>query len=262
MIGSIELPEQLSVLCNNYQVEEEFEGESPTEVFRLTRNSDTLYLKIGHKKFSNTTYSIAREKDVMLWLSQRLRAPKVLDYLENDEYQFLLMNKLDGEFLFEKKETNPYEFVDIFAEAVKQVQAISAADCPFDSSLDIRLSELKYLIDNDLAACDDFVTSGLPFNHPEELYQNLLATRFAECKLFSHGDMSDRNIVIDSRGNIGFIDWGRGGCADVWGDIAHAARNIRDETGEEKLVQRFFEKLQVAEDKQKIQYHLWLDVLF
>ena len=152
--------------------------------------------------------------------------------------------------------------MDTFAEAVKQLQAISTDDCPFDSSLDIRLSELKYLIDNNLAAYDDFVTSGLPFNKPEDLYQNLLATRFPECKLFSHGDMSDGNIVIDPRGNIGFIDWGRGGCADVWGDIAHAARNIREETGEEKLVQRFFKKLQIEEDKQKIKYHLWLDELF
>ena len=102
--------------------------------------------------------------------------------------------------------------------------------CPFDSILDVRLRELKHLIDNDLAAYDDFVAgelplsdaeglyqhlladaeeSKLPFRDPEELYQHLIATKFSEHKVFSHGDMSDGNISIDAQGTIGFIDWGK-----------------------------------------------------
>ena len=262
MIANIELPARLRALCDTYQVEEDCLGESPAEVYRLTRNSDTLYLKIGRREFSITTYSVAREKDIMLWLSQRIRVPEVLDYQENDEYQFLLMQQLDGEALYKKMSCNILEFVDIFAEAIKQVQAIDIADCPFDSGFDTRLSELKYLLNNELIAYEDFATSSLPFNNPEALYQYLLTARFPESTVFSHGDMSDANIVVDTQGDLGFIDWGRGGCADVWTDVAHAARNIREETGDEKLAERFFERLRVDEDKQKIKYHLWLDELF
>lgn len=262
MIENIELPKRLRTLCDTYHVEADCLGESPAEVFRLTRNAETLYLKIGRREFAPTTFSVAREKDVMLWLSERLRVPQVLDYQENDEYQFLLMQKLDGEALYKKKNENIHEFVDIFAESIKLVQAVDITDCPFDSGLELRLSELKYLLDGELAAYEDFETGSLPFDEPEALYQHLLDTRFSESTLFSHGDMSDANILINSEGDIGFIDWGRGGCADVWTDIAHAARNIREETDDEKLVERFFARLQVVEDKERIEYHLWLDELF
>ncbi|MEM9487342.1 MAG: APH(3') family aminoglycoside O-phosphotransferase [Cyanobacteria bacterium P01_F01_bin.116] len=260
MIGNIELPKSLRALCNTHQVEEDCEGESPADVFKLTRNSETLYLKIGHQKFSNTTYSIAREKDVILWLNQQIKVPEILDYLENDEHQFLLMKQLEGERLYEKQETHPHEFVDTFAEAIKQLQKID--DCPFDSSLDMRLAELKYLIDNALIAYDDFVDSKSPFSSPEDLYQHLLATKFLEFPVFSHGDMNDANIIVDSQGGIGLIDWGRGGCADIWCDIAHAAQNIWEETKDRTLMQRFFENLKIDEDEQKIKYHLLLDELF
>ncbi|MEO0373297.1 MAG: aminoglycoside 3'-phosphotransferase [Cyanobacteria bacterium P01_A01_bin.17] len=282
MINNIELPKALKVLCSNYQVEEDTEGESPTEVFKLTKKSETLYLKIGHQKLANTTYSIDREKAVMLWLAEKIRVPKILGYWESDNHQFLLMTKLEGESLSEKQEADPDAFVDAFAEAIQQLQAIMIDDCPFDSGLDVRLRELKYLMDNDVAAYDDFVAgelpfsdaeglyqhlladeeSRLPFRNPEELYQHLIETKFLEHKVFSHGDMSDGNILIDAQGRIEFIDWGRGGCADTWCDIAHAARNIRAELGEESQVQRFFKKLKIEEDRQKIMYHLLLDQLF
>ena len=283
MLNNIELPKVLKALCSNYQVEEDTAGESPTEVFKLTKKSETLYLKIGHQKLANTTYSINREKTVMLWLAEKIRVPKVLDYWESDHHQFLLMTKLEGESLSEKQEADSDVFVDAFAEGIQQLQAIRIDDCPFDSGLDVRLRELKYLMDSDLAAYDDFVAgelplsdaeglyqhllvdteeSRLPFRNPEELYQHLIETKFSERNVFSHGDMSDGNILIDAQGRIGFIDWGRGGCADIWCDIAHAARNIWAELGEENQVQRFFKKLKIEEDSQKIMYYLLLDQLF
>lgn len=265
MIGNIELPKALSDLFNTYQVEEDLEGESPTEVFKLIGPSETLYLKIGHQKFSSTTYSIAREKDVMLWLSERMKVPEVLDYLEKDEHQFLLMKRLEGEVLYDKWENKAFssdEFVDTFAEAIKQLQEIAIDDCPFDSGLDMRLSELEHLIENNLIAYTDFAASKLPFSSPEDLHQHLLATRFPERPVFSHGDMNDANIIIDSQGDIGLIDWGRGGHADIWCDIAHAAQNIWVETEDRTLVRRFFNNLDIEEDEPKIEYHLLLDTLF
>lgn len=265
MIGDIELPKELKTLCNTYQLEEDFEGESPTDVFKLIGPSETLYLKIGHQKFSNTTYSIARERDVMLWLSQKLRVPKVLNYLEKNEYQFLLMQQLEGEGLYDKWEKGEFssdKFVDVFAEAIKQLQTIQITDCPFDSSLDVRLSELRYLIDNNLIANGDLAASELPFTDPEGLYQHLQTPQFTENLVFSHGDMNDANIIIDAQGKIGLIDWGRGGRADIWGDIAHAVRNIWEETKDKALTQRFFRRLQIEKDEQRIKYHLLLDTLF
>lgn len=265
MIGDIELPKELKTLCNTYQLEEDLEGESPSDVFKLIGPSETLYLKIGHQKFSNTTYSIAREKDVMLWLSGKIVVPQILCYLEDDEHQFLLMKQMKGEVLYSKWEKGGFssdEFVDVFAEAIKLLQAIKTDECPFDSSLDVRLSELEYIIRDNLIAYEDFSVSQLPFSSPKDLRQYLLTNIFSECLMFSHGDMSCGNILVDSRRNIGFIDWGRGGCADMWCDIAHAAHNIREETGEEKSVQRLFKKLGIEEDEQKVKYHLLLDTLF
>ena len=96
MLNNIELPKALKALCSTYQVEEDTEGESPTEVFKLTKKSETLYLKIGHQKLSSTTYSIDREKTLMLWLVEKIRVPKVLDYWESDNHQFFTHDQARG----------------------------------------------------------------------------------------------------------------------------------------------------------------------
>jgi aminoglycoside phosphotransferase len=42
MIGHVELPKELKELCQKYQLEEDLEGESPTDVFQLIGQSRTL----------------------------------------------------------------------------------------------------------------------------------------------------------------------------------------------------------------------------
>ena len=261
LLGRIQLPPTIRSLLEHRLVEKDGEGESPTSVFRLSFANEILYLKLVHNKYEPTSYSVEREKDVLIWLSGRLPVPRVIDYAETDDHQFLVMSQVEGRRLADLRDVPASEVVRLFAEAIRQVQCVGVNDCPFDSCVDVRLSELKYLLDAGLAATEDLRDGEVPFDDPLELYQRLSAHRPEQQVVFSHGDMSDGNLFIDNSPRLGYVDWGRGGKADIWCDIAHAMQNIEAELGSQH-VDEFFELLGMSPDWDRIRYHLWLDELF
>lgn len=58
------------------------------------------------------------------------------------------MSGIDGAMYLEEK---PKKIIELYAECIKLFQSIDISDCPFNNNIDNRLTELDYLLDNNLA---------------------------------------------------------------------------------------------------------------
>lgn len=256
---------QLNKLIKKYRCIKDTEGMSPAEVYKLVGGNENLYLKMTDSRYKGTTYDVEREKDMMLWLKGKLPVPEVLYFEQYGSWNFLLMSEVDGVMCSEEYEIhkNPKKIIELYAECIKLFQSIDSSDCPFNNNTDNRLTELDYLLNNDLADVDcENWEEDTPFKEPRELYDFLKTNKPSEELVFSHGDLGDSNILVRNNKISGFIDLGRSGKADRWYDIAFCIRSIRDDIGEEKYVKLFFELLGIEPDWEKIKHYILLDELF
>ena len=60
-----------------------------------------------------------------------------------------------------------------------------------------------------------------------DLYEYLVKNQPMPDPVFSHGDFCLPNIFVSDQKVTGFVDWGRGGVADRWQDIALCVRSLR-----------------------------------
>ncbi|HHM3121468.1 TPA: aminoglycoside 3'-phosphotransferase [Staphylococcus aureus] len=239
-MAKMRISPELKKLIEKYRCVKDTEGMSPAKVYKLVGENENLYLKMTDSRYKGTTYDVEREKDMMLWLEGKLPVPKVLHFERHDGWSNLLMSEADG-----------------------VLHSIDISDCPYTNSLDSRLAELDYLLNNDLADVDcENWEEDTPFKDPRELYDFLKTEKPEEELVFSHGDLGDSNIFVKDGKVSGFIDLGRSGRADKWYDIAFCVRSIREDIGEEQYVELFFDLLGIKPDWEKIKYYILLDELF
>jgi len=233
------------------------EGMSAAEVVKCRADNEDLFIKSIDSKYANTTYSVKREQEIMRWLQGKLNVPSILDFGEERSREYMVMNELRGIHI-DDFEDNPDEYITHLANCIKLVQSVDASNCTFDSTLDVRLAELKWLIDNNLASLDDWEDTTI-FTDPHELYQWLCDNKPTEDLVFSHGDIT-ANFFVNGADYF-FYDMGRAGIADKWMDIAFCVSNIR-EFEDKKYEDRFFELLNIKPDYKKIEYFILLDEMF
>lgn len=236
------------------------DGMSPANVYKCTIGEDVYYLKTIDKKFSQTTYSVKREAEMMKWLQGKLKCPCVLEYGEQDTIEYLLMGELKG-WHIDEFANQPLQYISYLAKAIKQLWSVDINDCNFDSRIDFRLAELRYLLDNNLADVDlSNWQQTIGFTEPEELYKWLCDNKPLEELVFSHGDIGANFFVADDE--IYFYDLARCGVADKWLDIAFCVRDIREYYSDTEYENKFFELLGIEPDYEKINYYILLDNMF
>lgn len=263
-MSNLRLSKQLGEITRNYRFVEDTEGMSPARVYKLIGRNENLYLKISENQYRGTTYDVEREKDIILWLTGKLPVPEVLHFEQYENTSFMLMREVRGDVGYEyyQKQRDPKKMINIYKDGIKLFQSVSVLDCPFHSNIDFRLNELEYLLQNNLADIDvENWENDTPFRDSNELYSFLKTHKPHEELVFSHGDFGDSNIFIVNDQVSGFIDWGRGGKADKWCDIAFCVRSIQHDMGEEYL-DLFFDLLEIEPDWDKIRYYILLDELF
>jgi len=262
----LRLSKQLREITRNYRFIKDTEGMSPARVYKLIGRNKNLYLKISDSRYHGTTYDVEREKDIMLWLKSKLPVPEILHFEQHENENFLLMSEIDGVVGHEDYEQrhDSKRMVKIYSEGIKLFQSISTSDCPFDNSVNNRLTELDYLLRHQLADVNsDNWEDDTPFREPKELYAFLQTHKPKEELIFSHGDFGDSNIFIRNNQISGFIDLGRSGKADKWYDIAFCVRSIQNDIGNDtEYLDLFFNLLEIEPDWDKIKYYILLDELF
>ncbi|KQV87808.1 aminoglycoside phosphotransferase [Massilia sp. Root351] len=211
-------------------------GESPCQVHSFKRGNDQFFLKASPAVFAPTTYSVRREAAIMRWLSGRLNVPEVVLAESSGSHEYMITRAVPGVPLSARIDTGQ-PVMALFLEALRQLQSVPAAECPFDAGARLRLRELDYLLGKGLIDEDYDLEPWPGLATPQDLVARLHATVPQEDLVFAHGDLGDSNVLVDKRDQLYFIDFGRGGLADRWMDIAFAHRNLREEESEAAAAQ-------------------------
>ncbi|MYM65825.1 APH(3') family aminoglycoside O-phosphotransferase [Pseudoduganella sp. FT55W] len=235
-------------------------GESPCEVHSFQRGKELYFLKTSPAVYAETTYSVLREAAVLQWLSGRINVPEVMLTAQDDQREYMITRAVPGKPLAALIETKQ-PVLDLFTESLRQVQSVSIANCPFDSTAAVRLRELEFLVSQGLID-EDFDFDQWPGLHtPQDLLARLHATMPQEDLVFSHGDLGDSNIFVTDHDELHFIDLGRGGKADRWLDIAFVHRNLSEEISAASA-RKFLAQLPFPDAPQKREFFEQLDELF
>ena len=213
-------------------------------------------------KITPVSRSSDNEIKLLRWLDGKLPVPKIIEAVTEDGHNYLLMSRISGEMAHVNLN------VKALANALKMLWEIDISDCPCSNVVSEKLIQAKYNVDNNLVDTDEFddETFGSEgFKSVADLYSYLETNRPTEDFVFSHGDFCLPNIFLSGADVTGYIDWGTGGIADRWQDIALCVRSICYNYGEEdylKYKALLFDELGIEPDEEKIRYYRLLDELF
>ncbi|HDU2980850.1 TPA: aminoglycoside O-phosphotransferase APH(3')-VIa, partial [Klebsiella pneumoniae subsp. pneumoniae] len=190
----MELPNIIQQFIGNSVLEPNKIGQSPSDVYSFNRNNETFFLKRSSTLYTETTYSVSREAKMLSWLSDKLKVPELIMTFQDEQFEFMITKAINAKpisalFLTEQ------ELLAIYKETLNQLNAVAIIDCPFISSIDHRLKESKFFIDNQLLdeIDQDDLDAELWGDHKTyiSLWNELNETRVEERLVFSHGDITD-----------------------------------------------------------------------
>ncbi|WP_105615800.1 APH(3') family aminoglycoside O-phosphotransferase [Vallitalea okinawensis] len=250
-------PDKISQYINGMSVIENDIGLSKARLFHLKKGNKELYLKVEKDNLESM-----QEQIVMQWLQDKLEVPKIISNCNYENYNYLLMTKVNGEMACtEKSLCNPKCLVKALADGIFRLQSVSIADCPFDWSLSNKLDKAWKRIENNEIDMSDW-EDDTEFSSPHELYEFLIANRPKEDLVFSHGDYCLPNVFIHNEQMVGLIDVGNSGIADKWQDIALCVRSLEHNLCSREYTDLLFKYLNIEPDLEKIRYYILLDELF
>lgn len=241
-------------------------GMSGSEIF--------LFKKMA-LKIEKTSCTSENERKLLTWLDGKLPVPRIIETETEDGYSYLLMSRLQGEMACSKKSMrNAENTVKALANGLKLLWQVDISNCPCSNVVSEKLSQAKYNIENYLVEMEYFNPGTFGpegFSDLPDLYNFLDRKRPKEDFVFSHGDFCLPNVFVKGSDVTGFLDWGSGGIADRWQDIALCLRSLRlnyvklsgyGEADYRKRKEQLFQELAIEPDEEKIRYYLLLDELY
>jgi len=260
------LPENISKKTAGLSWKYDDSGRSDSDVLLF----DELVLKI-----EKTTRSSEQERMLLEWLEGKLPIPKVIAFETCENYSFLLMSKMPGEMVCTGNSLkNMEKSVIAITDGLKAMWKIDISNCPFSETISDKLAYAKQNIENNLVDVNDFDPETLNqegFSNANDLFDYLNRNRPKEDLVFSHGDYTFQNVLVSGYNITGLVDWGRGGIADRWQDIALIYRHLKNrhkkyglysERDYQNYKSLFFSELGLEPDEEKIRYFILMDELF
>ncbi|UUZ89362.1 aminoglycoside 3'-phosphotransferase [Paenibacillus sp. P25] len=255
-----DIPQALAERTRGYSWEQITLGMSEASVFRLQDDGNTYYLKIQPNR---AVEHLWQERDRLLWLQGKLPVPEVLAYEQDDRSEYLLITEIRGVNASDPSH-RPHlpELMALLASGLRSIHSVDTAGCPFLQTLEVKLKEAGYRTESGLIDEADF-DEKRQGKKAADLFQELVRDRpESEDLVFTHGDYCLPNILICEGGVSGFIDWGRGGVADRYQDLALAARSIAYNFGSE-WIPFFLKEYGLGEaDEAKLEFYQLLDEFF
>jgi aminoglycoside phosphotransferase len=254
------LPPNLRQVVSGYSWRQNNTGYSSAQVFRLeAKDKNSLYLKIDSRA---SKHSLLQEKLKLDWLKNRLPAPEVLLFAEDETNAYLLLSEISGVDASEDSTKNNIpRAIKQLANGLKLIHSLPIEDCPFDARLARKIEIARERMINGLVEEADFDEQRLG-RTAAHLFEELLANVPPDEDLvFTHGDYCLPNVILENGNLSGFVDWQSAGVADRCQDIALLTRSVRHNFGEvwEKTV---FEIYGIAPDWKKIHFYRLLDEFF
>jgi len=258
------LPESIRAAVGDRILVSEGIGMSGASVYYL----DELVLKI-EKADRESENNLA----MLRWLRGKVPVPEVVAEETVGDMRYLLMSRLPGKMACDASFLNrPVETVKRLAEGLRLLWSIDPKDCPCDQTLEKKLENARYQVDNGLVDLENvepetFGEGG--FASPAHLLRWLEENRPDEEPVLSHGDYCLPNVFLGDGQVSGFLDLGRSGLADKWLDIAICWRSLRDNFNGSYGYSDpgfdpdcLFTELGIQPDWEKIRYYLLVDELF
>jgi aminoglycoside 3'-phosphotransferase II len=204
-------------------------GMSGADVYRIrARGAPDRFLKVVR---GESAAALSREIERTTWLGARsIRVPSILMSFVGVDLAAAIMSRVPGAPLAASG-CAPLAGVRAIARELRRLHRLPAADCPFDESTHTRLLRATEAIERGLVDSRDFDARNrmLP---PHELYGRLAAAvPEPEDLVVVHGDATLDNILMDSLGQVGFIDCGHCGRGDRYVDLAIVTEQIEAEFG-------------------------------
>lgn len=251
------LTKKISKFIENANLEEIGIGCSDSQVIEIQKDNGLYFLKIAKKGM------LTSEFEKLKWLEGKLNVPKVILYDLSDDTEYLITEAIEGEMICsDYYVNNPDIGIKVIAEAFKQISSVNIDDCPFDVSIDYKLSLVENNLKNKLIDEKDLKKETLEkYGNLDNILKFLKEHKFNDTLCFSHGDTSLPNIFASNNQFAGFIDVGECGIADKWFDLAICEKSIRRNYGEE-FVSKFYEELNIIPNRDKINYYLLMMELY
>lgn len=223
--------------------------------WRLERAGETRYLK--KRKVSRHHYTLADERDRLVWARDRISVPEVLDFWTDDDTEWLLLMNIPGRSAAtDEMKADASWVVALLAKGLRAFHdALDPDDCPFDFRNDVAIAHVRArleagIFDRNYEFHDEF-----KHHSPAEAVARLEAIRpDDEDLVVCHGDYCFPNILIENRCITGYLDVGELGVADRWCDVAVGAWSTTWNVGQgyEDL---FYESYGIEPDTQRIEYY-------
>lgn len=209
-------------------------GCSGTQIYHIGQH----FLKIAlYQNISIQDQSVLEaEMGRLQWLHGRIPVPEVHYYGHNEQYESLLLSEIPGLVSCDRAfSTNIPSVVRLLAQGLHMLHSVDITGCPFEATIQTQLELARQSIAHQLI---DHTTFPVEFEGmtPQEVYELALELRpRQEEVVLTHGDYCLPNILLDQQLShiTGFIDWGQGGLADPYQDLALAARSLARNFGEQ-----------------------------
>ncbi len=241
-------------------------------------------------KIERTGPTADREYELLNWLDGRVGAPRVIDFEREEDNNYLVETRVPGIMTCDQDAlADPAAVTHALAQGLIALREIPAEGCPFDSRLELQLAGARdrfkcgQIHQSDLS--DEFLEKILNMPTPRlrrdargtEDFPSIASVlnwlergRPAETPVFVHGDYCLPNVFLKAGRFSGMLDFGRGGIADVYMDIALCVRSmwynfcfLGGMTRQEfmKFRTMLFEELEMQPDEKRIRYYVYLDEL-
>lgn len=253
------LPNQIKRYVLGMEHEQNNVGCSQAGVYKFFSATEVLYLKVEPKSGELET-----EYRNMLWLNGKLPVPRIIDWISENDFDYLLMSDIGGNMLCDDVYLkNPTLAVSLLAQGINLLRAVDINDCPIQNGLDKKLKDAAENIRLNRVDMDDWETSSNGFSSHQDLLEYLIVNKPNNEELvFTHGDYCLPNIFAYKEKLPGFIDIGRAGVADLWQDVALCIRSLRYNFKTNDYDDLLLKQIGIPLNKEKLDYYILLDELF
>ncbi|MGA0566120.1 phosphotransferase [Rathayibacter sp. KR2-224] len=188
---------------------------------------------------------LGAEAERLRWAARYVAVPEVLELSSEDDGDLLITRALNGtNAVTERWRSEPRRAVIALGEALRALhEALPVEECPFDWSVDARISRSR--------------GEGIP--ERVAVLDRLGEPPAVETLVVCHGDACAPNTLLAADGAlVGYVDLGRMGLAERWADIAIGAWSTEWNygAGYEGL---YYEAYGVEPDEERVAFYraLW-----
>ena len=203
------------------------DGQSGAEVWRFVGADADYFLKVGR---GHVATAVAGEAARLGWLAGRAPAPQVVAAVDEADASWLLTSALPGVSAgawIKADRTRAVTMAETLATFLHCLHALSADDCPFDSSVAALLPIVRRLVADGHVDTEDFDPEHAGWSAAQVLADVEDLAGHARGRVVIHGDFSLGNVIVAGDGTIaGCIDVGRLGVGDPYRDIFIGWRDL------------------------------------